>query len=1606
MRLFSPLIPMPNTLGTTVDQPSEPLAAALDKYAVFVGEPVAPQNTAERPQYGPILKGQTASKQRTGWIQQAFHTVMDRLMPQRSAPASAPRSVRLNLEGLERYIMPSAVITPVPLNEALIASNPEAEHYTEAVRVNFDTLPAGANANNSVVEYADTGRLRVSTGTGQSFIQENGSVRSGTNGNDHIIVSLLDGQRFVKSITYHSIGSGAGLINVSDTANHYSSISGSGTLTVNRFGDTISMVVQQGGIVLDSITFEVDRVREDTLPAPKSAELIVLEAALVQAEADKVQAQAVLDDLNAHPVLTTTTTNTTSNFSALGAGNLPDAFPITIPGIGGAKVYKGATQPISVTSDGALRSGANGSHLVVNFDAPAYVSTLTLKSWGGLSKYNLGSGYVTLTGGTQTITANRVMDSLSILVYGGAVTEFNNITTQGTQQVPTAAYTAALEAAQATVTSLNTQIATLIQQRDAQIAADAAANADVFIEAQQDEGNEAEPELTTVNFSSLAQTPLGQVTTVNLGDLGSTRLEQGGSQSLQVVGTGLQAGNGRDHVVLTFRDGQKFVTSVKVTYLGGTDDGRIAIGTDEGGTRYIPIGQGGVITIGQLVRSLGFISSGNGGFRVEEITQDMAQAVDAPIVLDWHVPENWIQALSNNNENVHLQNRGVSQSANFRAVSFNPDSGKYHLYELRSSGGALSLANVGYITTSGVVPLPQEYWERISSANNVFILRPGAPMNIVVNAAFTDGRPGGGNYEIMTSKSGEHASEVMPVQGTRLTGDVLYVSAQPGTQGFGNMVTEVPAGANAVMISTVRMLMNLRNTGIGAGAVTIRVRSGWDGGLGDPVVGSFQGNFQGLESRSLSFNVSSPNTANPGTETSPRQPQVTISAVMADGTEYEITRRAGRLPTSADAKKRIATQDNNGTWKLEWVPTNDPRPTVTAAGEAYAGFVTWKQVQIAAGNTNVADPVNYAAAFHAYLHEKEITSNPDVGGDPTPNQADEQYWSSIRATLASRTNQDLLQDFSTSGTIFDRIERNGQMLRGDTIASRVAIAVFDRAALVKNDPLALGTLAVTVERVLGIPAPSVAALIAQNDPAGLTFGRGVMRLFGSRYTISDYLDAPRTTHELRELASAMSQSSVMASARNVLSTRISMNADTMRIFIDVPAGFGTPHHMQINLVNNANGSVITEQVVPMNDHQLFVDIPLSTLASALNANIQFSLKTIVWFDGKGAEYSLWGSTGAQQAETVLQLTGVSNSNHPTLPASALEGAAYANILQQMAWPVAGTGWSNGIGSAAHYGKSLYAMDLNSSHDSDPVTSMAAGIIQAVNLETGMVEIRHTLPGGTDTWTTRIFHLTDILRDVTGKTYEGEAESLLRLLNKHLESGKAVLRNAGVSEATIAAYMAHNDHLKIKTDAGSFLPLNGGNALHNAITALPDFLAELEIVRANRQAVQRELNAIITDWKTRNIIQPASLSLGRGGNEGPSTGTHVHIEGYDSQNNPISLYQWAEGFQHGIISYVDHDNNGATPDMAFSFSAAAHGLINAEYGIAMTRSVATGSESLFYAVTNGFDGNQMASATSVKWDKDRNAWCEWNTNSNSWFLNSDNKKMKWVSTENGFIFLPD
>jgi len=155
---------------------------------------------------------------------------------------------------------------------------PKVVAPTNGVPLSFDftVFGEGLKAEKSSAVVEGVGRLRIHTSDDRGFIAEKGTVRSGQNGRDHVIVTFVGGPRFVSSVTVnHLNGDAGGKLHIGlGTENHYIQSAKGGTFEINKLSDTISLIVpyQMGGYSLGKVTLRVEKAEAAQKPGgPQTA---------------------------------------------------------------------------------------------------------------------------------------------------------------------------------------------------------------------------------------------------------------------------------------------------------------------------------------------------------------------------------------------------------------------------------------------------------------------------------------------------------------------------------------------------------------------------------------------------------------------------------------------------------------------------------------------------------------------------------------------------------------------------------------------------------------------------------------------------------------------------------------------------------------------------------------------------------------------------------------------------------------------------------------------------------------------------------------------------------------------------------------------------------------------------------------------------------------------------------------------------------------------------------------------------------------------------------------------------------------------------------------
>ncbi len=259
---------------------------------------------------------------------------------------------------------------------------------------------------------------------------------------------------------------------------------------------------------------------------------------------------------------------------------------------------------------------------------------------------------------------------------------------------------------------------------------------------------------------------------------------------------------------------------------------------------------------------------------------------------------NYIDTGRNNGVLYRYGGQDVQINGVHKEGATNTDPSKYHRIEARLMGsGSVSIRRLLYINAGGLFEVPSSFYTLLGST---VILHPGAPEFLAVEMQGT-GRIEAPYY----AKSGAAAEDVMPPSTPNFDADWLQWQAQPHeTEGW----TEVPSGVInrrvvAVAGSTLGTLWRIRNDGMQAGEVTVKVHVGQTGTTADPTQKIFTGVINPLQSRGLAFNVG----ILEGGDT------VSLEIIRPDGTSFEY----GRV--TREARSNEIRQVNPVTGKLEWV---------------------------------------------------------------------------------------------------------------------------------------------------------------------------------------------------------------------------------------------------------------------------------------------------------------------------------------------------------------------------------------------------------------------------------------------------------------------------------------------------------------------------------------------------------------------------------------------------------------------------------------------------------------------------------------------------------------
>ncbi len=601
------------------------------------------------------------------------------------------------------------------------------------------------------------------------------------------------------------------------------------------------------------------------------------------------------------------------------------------------------------------------------------------------------------------------------------------------------------------------------------------------------------------------------------------------------------------------------------------------------------------------------------------------------------------------------------------------------------------------------------------------------------------------------------------------------------------------------------------------------------------------------------------------------------------------------------------------------------------------------------------------------LREQLVTAG--IGGAPTE----------ASYALTSEQKEHSLDDFLNlyenkySGADIFMIDQM-HWISSHSLAGKAFITL--RGELATRTGEDLERLCAKAEIIFGIPASSLAWAASSNIESVST------RLI-TLFTRSGYESL---------FTSAPSAPSSNTSEARILSFK-DLGNGTYRMFFD--ATLDHPYGVASVYVLDASGTQINTTAVIVNAKgeptrsirgTLFADIPSSslrdyiiseTLQDGIGAGIangvysaHLDLQLAVWKDNDVSQHGLPGNirTGVKifsvpavnpEVVTVRDL-----STNPNPERRALEN----EILSRLNFPFNGTVAINLEISSFHKADELYALDL-SGGTATGVLAPTTSKVEQVDLFAGQLVLKHQLPTG-ELYFTTFYHLTHILENITGNTYEGLQESLDKMSIPE-EYKKTISDNI-------------NSRHDIESDKLSTLNLPS------------EIKSQIQNIIDSISAVQRHItDTLIPQWENEGkIFTKDDGLLGLEGKEGYADGDHFHVQFNigSMKGEAIDVFHWINEQQNGLVTKADLENRSSYD--LFIWDQAIEAMVNENEGIVLERADIKNNEGKVIAGENWAyaleSGKSIGEMERVIWSKEENA-----------FINADDHLKIWNPTTRSF-----
>jgi hypothetical protein len=940
----------------------------------------------------------------------------------------------------------------------------------------------------------------------------------------------------------------------------------------------------------------------------------------------------------------------------------------------------------------------------------------------------------------------------------------------------------------------------------------------------------------------------------------------------------------------------------------------------------------------------------------------------------------------------------------------NTDPSKYHRVEVRMMGsGSVAIKRVLYINAGGLFEVPPEYYTLMGSA---VIIHPGAPEFIALEMQGT------GYIEApYYAAHGAAAEDVMPASTPNFDANWLQWQAQPhDTEGW----TDVPSGVVnsrvvAVPGSTLGTLWQIRNDGLQAGEVTVKVHVGQAGSSTDPVQKIFTGVIGPMQSRALAFNVGIAH----------ERDTVSLEIIRPDGTSFQYGH------TTSAAHSNETRRVNPVTGQLEWVGNyslpgredqiriarlyikvaeSQQKPSMRAAAEALLNATT-PEAQLEAYTALTKLPISSVAEGRDktfLLVQGLINEDGGIGGNPNTELTDADLMQFN--TMSPKAIIGEIANWYSNPNSSLTVKIGNNYIRTDTVMGRAYLGLYQNMFSLQRSEQVLWSKKIAY--ALGIKWGEIIR-ITENQLNYQEYAKDLEFIFRKAGfdTIFSSTSTPQTIDWKNNFpisADNVSYKNGKIRVRWDVSLDTSMHISTNDILrIDA---------YLVDALRPGNIKLIEAVVGSDSTGVMYLDIPVQNLnvtpeKGDLGAQLCY-IRAVIWMKQitDGVHESIKGNSsifsmdwdGKMDVSNILAKPGQDLSTLLNIPENRdkreyenavlnILGNHFRNNLEPGNWV-----WTHG--SEHHHDGDFAAMDLNIDGKNDYGTllhSIGTGTIVQVggpstgDLSLGEIKIEHkiNIPGqGEKVWVERHYHLPLEIRILTNSDGSIKLDDQGKVVAKVF----SVRRTNAIDPTQVLPNLL--EKLKNGTLTQADLDVQNNYDRQNPIVGIP-----LELT----------VGKTLTD-------KQGFAYIGESGAGSP----HDHLSVRDQNGVAIDtqklMTQLVQEFKAGeIVGNVGHIARIAVFDIGRYIDVVKNSSMSWEYEPGKIEEELWYSEEFKLAFSRGNQlksgnpiepkwiawSNNPSERKEVKWYADGNGWFAWNSINKTWARNTDNKLLKWTISSN-------